>query len=385
MTPTIDQAERVKVIAARMNRGQDTYAGRVDGWHKLGQVFGVFTTWKDMIVAAKADYQVVKKQLEWKGKLVDAWGTFRADNEPVKGAEDRAIRVQRPDGSIKFLTFLSSVGDGYEVIQHTEGFELMDELVGQIDGAHYETMGTLDYGSVVWGQVDPNISIKVGDDESKVLLSFLTSHDGSKAFDIYETAIRQVCKNTVRIGSLNRLAATLRVKHTKNSGKRIDNLKVEIEEIRSTAMTMQERLNYLSRKRVTVESLTSIMERLFPKKAVEPGQQQERSTRRDNILAEILSIYEDNDGNQFPEQRGTPYNLLNAITNYTDHFRSTKGDMRAESALFGSGDKLKTSALQTILEAAKGMPDKLFGSNGRGEGINVDWETVGLKIPQSAR
>jgi len=342
MTPNIDQAERFKIISQRINRGQDSYAGRLDAWHNLGTVTGTFQTWKEMLVKASANFEVVKKQLEYNGNPVDAYGTFKVTNWK-EGEENRTG-----------LQFLGTVGEDYTVIQHTEGFELLDTLVNSIDGAHYETMGTLDYGRIVWGQVDPNIQIRVGDDTSDVFLSFLTSHDGSKAFDIYETGVRQVCRNTVRIGSLKRLAATLRVKHTKNSQKRIDNLKVEIEEIRNVAMTMQERLNFLANRKVTKPSLTKIMDKLFPKKQTEDGE--ESSTRRDNILAEILAIYDSNDGDQFPEQRGTAYNLLNAVTNYTDHVRSSKGDMRSESALFGSGDKMKTTALGLILEEAEEMP-----------------------------
>lgn len=334
MTPNIDVAERQYIIARNMRRGQDSYAGRLDAWHALGDVSGEFQTWKEMLAKAKADFQVVKNQLDFAGKLVDAWGTFRVN----------------PDGSQRFL---GTVGEDYAVIQHTEGFDLMDALVGSIDGAHYETMGTLDYGRIVWGQVDPNIQIRVGDDVSDVLLSFHTSHDGSKAFDIYESLMRHVCRNTLRAGSLKRLAATLRVKHTKNSAKRIDNLKMEIEEIRDTAMSMQERLKFLAGRKVDKVSLESIMTKLFPKKQTEDGE--ESSTRRDNILAEILTLYDANDGNAFPEQRGTAYNLLNAVTNYTDHQRSSKNGMRAESALFGSGDKLKGQAFAAIMSEAENM------------------------------
>jgi phage/plasmid-like protein (TIGR03299 family) len=353
--PMIDQAERQYVIANRINAGQDTYAGRLDAWHKLGAVTGQFQTYEEMEVLAKANYEVVKKQLEWKGKLVPAWGTFRKDFEIPKGMEDQVVKVQTAEGKIAYLSFLATVGQGYTVIQHTEGFKLLDSLVGSIQGAHYETMGTLDFGRVVWGQVDPNIQIRVGDDVSDTFLTFLTSHDGSMATEVYETATRQVCSNTVRIGRLGKLSNSLRVKHTKNAGKKMTEWKAEIEEIRNVAMTMQERLNYLANRKVTKLSLEKIMDKLFPKKKVEGQEQEESSTRRDNILAEILAIYDNNDGNQFPEQRGTAYNLLNAVTNYTDHVRATKNNGRAESAVFGSGDKMKTSALQLILDEAENM------------------------------
>lgn len=371
MTPNIDVAERQYVITQRMNRGQDTYAGRLDAWHKLGAVQGSFKSWKDILVAAKADFRVVKRQLEYQGKQVAAWGTFRVNNDDLELAKATATNV--PMDKVQFL---GPVGEDYTVLQHTSGFELMDELVGQVDGAHYETMGTLDYGRVVWGQVDPNVQIRVGDDVSDVLLSFHTSHDGSKAFDIYESLMRHVCRNTLRAGSLKRLAATLRVKHTKNAQKRITDLKAEIKEIRDTAMSMQDRLNFLADRRVTRESLDSIMLRLFPVAKDESGEDK-KSTRRENILADILAVYEDNDGNQFPEQRGTAYNLLNAITNYTDHSRSTKQGGRAESAIFGSGDKLKNQALEVITLAAREMPTRMM----RGESIPVNsFADLGLNV-----
>jgi phage/plasmid-like protein (TIGR03299 family) len=367
MTPNIDLLERMKVIAARINSGKDSYAGRLDAWHNLGVVTGKFATWEELLKSAKADFEVIKKQLQWMGKDVEAWGTFRFDREIPKGLEEKAIRIQRKNGDVGYLSFIGSVGQDYTPIQHTSGFELLDRLVNSIDGAHYETMGTLDHGALVWGQVNPNFKIRVGDDESDVYLTFQTSHDGSKAFDIFETGIRSVCRNTFRMASLKKLGSTLRVKHTKNSAKRVDSLKAEIDEIKNVAMTMEERLQFLSKRKVTRESLTKVMDRLFPKKQTEDGE--ESSTRRDNNIADVLRLYDYNDGDTFREQRGTAYNLWNAVTEYTDHFRSTKNDMRAESAVFGSGDKLKNTAFSVLLEEAMGMPEK-------GESIQV--ETLGL-------
>lgn len=359
----IDVAEREKVIAARMNRGQDTYAGRKGAWHKLGAIQGEFKTWRELLTAAKADFTVFKSQLrDGLGRPVDAYGTFRWD------ADDKA------SGNKEASRFLGTVGQDYTIIQHTDGFELLDELVGSIDGAHYETMGTLDYGRVVWGQVDPNVKIRVGDDESDVLLSFHTSHDGSKAFDIYESLYRHVCKNTLRAGSLKRLAASLRVRHTRNAGKRINDLKTEISEIRSVAMSMQERLTMLSQRRVTKESLTTVMNRLFPPTTNDDGIETS-STRRDNVLAEVLALYESNDGDTFPEFRGTAYNLLNAVTEYTDHYRVSHGNGlgRAESATFGSGAKLKADALEVIMQSASTMPTLMArGQGGTGSDVVSD-------------
>ena len=112
MTPNIDVAERMKIIAARINAGQDSYAGRLDAWHQLGEVMGTFATWKELLVAAKADFQVVKKQLDWKGIQVPAYGMFRVDMEIPKGLEERAIRVKNSRGGCKVSQFhCSDFGD----------------------------------------------------------------------------------------------------------------------------------------------------------------------------------------------------------------------------------------------------------------------------------
>ena len=108
---------------------------------------------------------------------------------------------------------------------------------------------------------------------------------------------------------------------------------------------------------------------------------EESSTRRDNILASILAQYEYNDGDVFPEQRGTAYNLFNAVTNWTDHERSTKADGRAEAAVFGSGAALKSNALDLIIAEAENMPNILQ----RGGGVAVDFSEIGLNVPTTMK
>jgi phage/plasmid-like protein (TIGR03299 family) len=365
MAQMIDAHEQRILIPAFMKEGRDTYAGRLDAWHQMGQVSGVFQTLAAITLAAGANFQVLKKQLDWAGVKVAAWGTFRKDAGVVKGLEQKQIRVKDSAEVVSYLTFLASVGEGYTVIPHQSAGELLDSLVANIGGAHYETMGTLDFGRRVWAQVNPNYQIRVGEDVTDVYLSYLTSHDGTTATEVYETGTRQVCRNTVRIGRLNKLSNTLRLKHTKNANKKMTDWKMELAEIKDTAVRMQDKFVFLAGKKVTRESLDKIMLKLFPVKKDEEGKETDSSTRRTNILADILSLYEKNDGDTFPEQRGTAYALLNSITNYTDHVRSSKGGARAESALFGSGDKMKTSALEMILEEAEEMPNMKIGY-GRG-------------------
>ena len=132
--------------------------------------------------------------------------------------------------------------------------------------------------------------------------------------------------------------STFRIKHTKNAQNRIADVRQTMDAIRGDVMSMEKKLQKLAQKRVTKASLENIMDKLFPQRKDEKGEKVD-TTRRTNILRDILTLYDDNDGNAFPEQRGTAYNLLNSITNYVDHERSSKGGNRAESAFLVVGTR----------------------------------------------
>lgn len=315
----------------------NTYVGRQPAWFKLGLVTGEYQTLDQIMSVPGMNFQVSKRQLEYAGKPVDAWGIFRDDNG----------------------VFLGSVGSDYQVIQHVEGFRMTDSLLDAANhGSHYETAGVLGKGERVWGLADLRISMSVGSDRSEVYLLFSTAHDGSMSHNYRLTSTRVVCQNTLNIALSSKTSAKLAIRHTKNAMDRINRAHEALAEVKATAQSVEEKLNFLATRKVTRESLTSVMDKLFPVAKGEDGKPKE-STRRENIIADILSRFESNDGNAYPEQRGTAYNLLNGITEYTDHYRTgTRGGAVAESAMFGSGDRLKTQALEVITLAANGMPQK---------------------------
>jgi hypothetical protein len=114
---------------------------------------------------------------------------------------------------------------------------------------------------------------------------------------------------------------------------------------------------------MTRESMTTIFDRLFP---VAEDKKDQVNTKRENVLAEILSLYEANDKNTFGSIRGSSYNLLNAVTEWTDHYRGAKltearkgytlDRARAENAVVGTGNTLKSNALEIILEETVNAP-----------------------------
>lgn len=327
-----------------------SYIGRQPAWHQLGTVTGRYLTWQDIIANGGLNYEVTKLRLTCWGEPIDAWGIFRTDI--LEEVQNKASCIYEINDA-----FLGMVGSEYTPIQHNTGFQMIDALVASTDGAHYETAGALGKGEVVWGLAALNIAIHVGDDEHQEYLLFSTSHDGSHAHDYRLTGVRVVCQNTLSLALSAKAKASFRVKHTKNAMQRIDAAHDALQRIKGDVMAMEAKLNFLASRRVTKESFQVISERLFPSKLDEQGKPVE-TTRRANILADILRLWEENDDNQFPEQAGTAYALLNAVTNYVDHERSTHGGKRAESAMFGSGDKLKQTAMMVLEAEAQTMPTR---------------------------
>ena len=122
------------------------------------------------------------------------------------------------------------------------------------------------------------------------------------------------------------------------------------------AKRLEEKLRALAQRKMTRESMVTILNRLFPA----PKEQDANTTRRENVLTEVLGLYASNDNNAIPAIQGSAYNLLNAVTEYTDHFRSARitenragysvQQARAENAVSGTGDRLKSNALAVIDE-----------------------------------
>ena len=322
----------------------NTYIGREPAWHGLGTVTGKFNTWSEILEHGGLDYVVFKSQLhDGLGRLVDAWGTFRWNRDDFNANNREAAQ------------FLGAVGKDYKVIQHNKGFEMIDDLLGQVNGAHYETAGVLGNGERVWGLADLNTHLSVGDDRSDCYLLFSTGHDGSMSHTYRLCTTRVVCQNTLT-AALSENRSSFKVRHTANANVRIEQAHRLLAQTRKTITDMGEKLNMLARKRVTREVTESLFNRLFPKQKTDDGRERDTS-RRDNIITNILTLYESNDNNAFPEQRGTAYNLLNAVTNFVDHERGNKEESRTESAIFGSGERIKWSTIQHLLAEAKAMQE----------------------------
>jgi phage/plasmid-like protein (TIGR03299 family) len=310
-------------------------------WHTLGWVKGDFIT-RAEIDAAGITFNPVKHQLEYNGQKIEAYGVFHEDG-----------------------TFISTCGKDYAIHPPSVLFDTTDEIIVAAGGeAKYAVAGVLGNYEKVWGLVDIKASIRVGDDEIHQYLMGLTSFDGSAATRFDQTNVRIVCRNTWNQAIGKKTANCLRIRHTAKSHRKLNDAREALQAIKADFNKTGDVLNFLANRYANPVDINNILDEVIaqPVAKSEALEKVRENRRRENIIEEILGIYESNDNDAFPEQRGTAYNLFNAITNYVDHERSTRtksgedADVkRSASAVLGNGSRMKSKALDVIVQYAGGM------------------------------
>jgi len=325
---------------------EDKVLLRQDAWHKLGWVKGDYITRQDINERGLC-FKLQKHQLDHPfihGKKINSWGLFHEDG-----------------------TFVANCGENYAIHTPEVIFDTMDELIGSQEGAKYETAGIIGDYHKVWGLVDIRASIRVGNDEIEQYLMGCTTFDSTGSTKFLQTNTRVVCQNTWNAALSGKINKMLSVRHTAKSHRRLNDARQAMAGIQAEFLTMSERLNFLASRYIKPIDIKNILDEIVsqPSDSSDTNTNRMQNCRRDNILNEIIAIYEYNDDNAFPEQRGTAYNMFNAITNYVDHNRSTRTKdgqsaeyNRALSSISGSGAKMKEKAFEVILEMANGMSSK---------------------------
>lgn len=309
-------------------------SNRQPAWHGLGTIVENAMNWEEAMRLANLDFTVEKVQMKnpVTDELVESWGILRNDNN----------------------AFLGTVGERYTPIQNKFLFSFIDEVIGQ-DGFHYETAGALGKGERVFVMANAGSYdvLGTGDTHNTYLLG-VGSHDGTMAQTFKMTSTRVVCQNTLNI-ALSEKGTAVRAKHTANGEAKLSNAVKLIQQTRATALNTQQIMEELAQRKVKPQVIADTLSKLFNIKAVDS----KIPTVTLNQVEQVRDLFESNDRDAFPEFRGTAYNLLNSLTEYADHYRNVRGGddvdtQRAVSAMFGTGDKFKTQALELVLELTAG-------------------------------
>ncbi len=306
-------------------------------WHSLGQITKDCQTWEDAMRLAGLNWTVSKRQLQYNGIEVPAWGLFRDDKfEPEEA-------------------FLCSTSQTFEAIQNHYMFSFLDVMVESDGKAAYEAAGSIGGGIQVFALVNLGAAFEIGSrgDRYENYLCFVEDRSGKRAAKCFITSVRVVCANTLeRAYSGANDTQSVKFNHRQNIHSKMFAAADLFSGARMNLDLLRGKLGYLAQQDLTGQRVQLIMDTLFP---VEEG---EETMRRANVITDILNLFEKNDDNMFPEIRGTAYNLLNAVTEYVDHYQPvrrtngklllTEGEIRGARAMFGEGAEFKNRAFETI-------------------------------------
>jgi len=301
-------------------------------WHGIGTELKKPATAKEAIMAAKLNYEVGTEHL----KL--------ANTGTVISPELAIVRMDTKDK-------LGIVTKKYKIIQNVEAFDFFDNVVGE-GKAIYHTAGALGLGERIWtlAKLPKDLVIKKEVVEQYLLLT--NSHDGKSSLKMYFTPVRVVCQNTLMM-SLRDASSGISIRHTGNIKSKVE----EAQRVLDIATVFYSDFEKIAEKFVATKMDVKKTEDYFDQVLDIKENDDDNYTRVTNQKADLLSIYENGKGNDRPEVRHTLWTAFNAVTEYTDHFRTIKNvekdkSLKLDSIWFGSGAKMKVKAYDIGLSFA---------------------------------
>lgn len=320
-------------LAVTNGRPAMAYFGEVP-WHGLGTQLDNPATAGEAIQAAGLDYDVELTRVK---TITDV---------PVP----KRLAVIRQDTN----QVLGVVGRSYAPVQNRECFGFLDAIVS--DGSlRYHTAGALGLGERVWmlAKLPDQIRVKDSDDITEKYLLLSNSHDGTSSLRVYFTPIRVVCANTLAIAASHGRGQGFSVIHKGDLNTKVQQAQQVLGLAKKFYEEVEFKIDKLAHHYPSLQQLDGYF------KDVYPDTPDGESTRTRNVRQELLRLFEQGIGHDMPAIRHTTWAALNAVTEYVDHYRSTRGKSpfdrasnRLESAWFGSGARLKQRAWELALQLA---------------------------------
>jgi len=281
------------------------YSLREPAWHGLGTVVNDEHTTKEVLGIANLS--------NWNVRLEDI---ILPENYTTSKSNYMVVRDHPETGQPDVL---SIVGDRYQTLQNEELFAFADNL---LDGARWETAGSLKNGRVVFGSLaleretvlDPT---GVADVVNTYLL-VNTSHDGSVAVQASITPVRVVCSNTLNL-ALQGVKQSFKMRHTSTLDGRI----LMAREALGLANTYMDEFDKMAQElieqEITKSTFAKIVATAYPMPNLETKGAMTKWENKIELLDEIFS----SDTNAMINN--TAWGAFNTLTERLDWYRPARG------------------------------------------------------------
>ena len=300
---------------------------REPAWHGLGTVFDhEITSAREMLKIANLD--------NWNVRLEDVQ---LPDNYTSSKNNFLVVRDHPINGNPDVL---SVVGERYQTLQNEDLFAFGDYL---LDGARWETAGSLKNGRVVFGSLaleretvlDPNgVS-----DVVKTYLLVNTSHDGSVAVAASITPVRVVCANTLNV-ALKGTKQSFKMRHTSTLDGRIASAREALGLANSYMDEFDKMAKELIEKEITKATFDKIVATAYPMPDKDKKGAMKKWENKIDLLEELYVADTNKNINK------TAWGALNTLTERLDWFRPARGGNN-------EGILAAASGFDTVINAEK--------------------------------
>jgi phage/plasmid-like protein (TIGR03299 family) len=280
------------------------YSLREPAWHGLGTVVNEEHTTSEVMKIAHLD--------NWNVRLEDV---YLPDDYTASKNAFMVVRNHPEDGHPDVLAI---VGERYKTVQNEELFQFADNI---LDGARWETAGSLKNGRVVFGSLaleretvlDPN---GVADKVNTYLL-VNTSHDGSVSVQASITPVRVVCANTLNI-ALRGVKQSFKMRHTQS----VDGRVAAAREALGLAHVYMDEFDALAQAMIEAEITKSQFNDIVLKAYPMPEKDAKGAVKKWENKVDLLDEIYGGDTNGMIA--GTAWGAYNALTERLDWFRSAR-------------------------------------------------------------
>ena len=237
------------------------------------------------------------------------------------------------------------VGSAYEPIQNSRIWEAMHQ---SLEGVNHEVCG----GGYTHNGGRVFVQTKVSDEDFTVngdpfdnYVTFYSSHDGSSAFELFDTSVRMICQNTFRVAKkLGGKAFKLKVRHTRNADVRFDNVMHCLENIFDNRRVAYTKLKDLSDMPMNYSDMIAWATSFFNKSNnLSTVSSNKAHTARDLAIHGI--------GNKGK----TRYDMFNGVTELLTHGGRVTSKNRSDiwrSSELGAGAVQKANALDSLFNVS---------------------------------
>ena len=326
------------VAAVEIINGVGSFASfREPAWHNLGQVFtDEVTSAREMLSRAN----------------LHAWNV-RVEEIPMPEGyttNNPSFWVVRNHPSDGHADVLATVGKRYVAVQNEDLFEFGD---GLLDGARWETAGSIQNGRVVFGSLameretvlDPN-------GVSDVVKSYLllhTSHDGSTAVQASVTPVRVVCQNTLN-AALKGVQQSYKIRHTQSVDGRIAAAREALGIANTYLDKFDEEAKALFAANINDKLWNDILLAAYPK----PEKDSKGSFKKwESKIDQLNDIYRGETNGMIA---GTAWGAYNALTERLDWYRTPrKGNEEKVFAAASGFDVATNNEKDKLLKIVKSL------------------------------